>query len=113
MTSELISFRPLKENLVIFWRLRRWCFENGFSFSDIINSILEPLLYHLENASERIPGTNMVNVNLCPGTVTLTPSQKKRHPTPAEREYFAVMGKQITDHLNAGHKLPEDLAHLL
>ena len=48
--SEIISFRPRNGAPVeAYWRIRRWCQLNGFSFSDVLNALVIPVAYHLEN----------------------------------------------------------------
>lgn len=45
-----ITFRP-RNGLPAeaYWKIRRWCDDNGFSMSDVWNAIIVPLAYYLEN----------------------------------------------------------------
>src|SRR6266403_1326349 len=53
MLSEIISFRPRNGMPVeAYWRIRRWCVMNGFNFSDVLNAVIIPLAYYLENFCE-------------------------------------------------------------
>lgn len=63
--TEATTFRP-RNGLPAecYWRVRAWCEKNGFSLSDVLNSVLVPLAYHLENYCEIVPDKNMATVSL-------------------------------------------------
>lgn len=50
MFTEGITFRP-RNGLPAecYWRIRAWCDEYGFSMSDVLNAVVVPLAYYLEN----------------------------------------------------------------
>jgi hypothetical protein len=45
-----ITFRP-RNGLPAesYWKIRRWCDNYGFSMSDVMNAVIVPLAYYLEN----------------------------------------------------------------
>lgn len=50
MFTDATTIRPRNGvSAECYWRIRRWCEMNGFSFSDVINSIMVPVAYYLEN----------------------------------------------------------------
>jgi hypothetical protein len=48
--TEGITFRP-RNGLAAecYWRIRKWCDINGFSMSDVLNALMPPVAYYLEN----------------------------------------------------------------
>jgi hypothetical protein len=48
--TEGITFRP-RNGLPAesYWKVRRWCDDHGFSMSDVMNAVMVPLAYYLEN----------------------------------------------------------------
>ncbi len=48
--SEVTTFRARNGACAeSYWRIRYWCEENGFTFSDVMNAIMMPVAYYLEN----------------------------------------------------------------
>lgn len=48
--AEQTTFRPRNGiSAECYWRIRVWCEENGFSLSDVLNAIMPPVAYYLEN----------------------------------------------------------------
>jgi len=72
MKTETITVRP-RNGLCAeaFWRIRHWCQKEGFSFSDIINSVLPALSYYLHNHCTIDKARNMATVDLNIGPVEI------------------------------------------
>lgn len=53
MYNESITLRP-RNGLAAeaYWEIRYWCDKNGFTFSDVFNSMIVPLAYYLNNFCE-------------------------------------------------------------
>jgi len=50
MFTEGITFRPRNGlSAECYWRIRKWCDDNGFSLSDVLNALMPPVAYYLEN----------------------------------------------------------------
>lgn len=50
MFTEPTTFRPRNGlSAEAYWRVRAWCEKNGFSLSDVLNAVIVPLAYYLEN----------------------------------------------------------------
>jgi len=67
MFTEHTTFRPRNgKSAEAYWRIRAWCEENGFSFSDVLNALMLPVAYYLENFCEvdrtKNKATVMLNV---------------------------------------------------
>lgn len=53
MFTEPTTFRPRNGlSAEAYWRVRAWCEKNGFSLSDVLNAIIVPVAYYLENHCE-------------------------------------------------------------
>lgn len=53
MFTEHSTFRPRNGiSAEAYWRIREWCEKNGFNFSDVLNAVIVPLAYYLENYCE-------------------------------------------------------------
>lgn len=73
MFTECTSFRPRNgQSALAYWRVRKWCEENGFTFSDVINPLLVPLSYYLENYCEVEPEKSLAVVELNIGKLPIT-----------------------------------------
>jgi hypothetical protein len=50
MFTDATTFRP-RNGLPAecYWRIRHWCDTNGFAFSDVLNALMAPVAYYLEN----------------------------------------------------------------
>lgn len=58
-----MTFRPRNGmSAQAFWEIRQWCDMNGFTFSDVFNSVLVPLSYYLNNFCELDEEKNMAKV---------------------------------------------------
>lgn len=67
MFTEPTTFRPRNGlSAEAYWRVREWCEKNGFSLSDVLNAVIIPLAYYLENHcivdSERSMAKVILNV---------------------------------------------------
>lgn len=67
MFTEHTTFRPRNGlSAEAYWRVRAWCEKNGFNFSDVLNAVIVPLAYYLENFCtvdiERSKATVILNV---------------------------------------------------
>lgn len=72
MFTESTGFRPRNGQCALaYWRVRLWCEENGFSFSDVLNPILVPLSYYLQNSCIVDREKNMATVELNIGKLPL------------------------------------------
>lgn len=50
MFTEPTTFRPRNGlSVEAYWRIRAWCKKNGFNFSDVLNAVIIPIAYYLEN----------------------------------------------------------------
>jgi hypothetical protein len=50
MYTDATTFRPRNGlSAECYWRIRRWCADNGFAFSDVLNALMPPVAYYLEN----------------------------------------------------------------
>lgn len=50
MFTEPTTFRPRNGlSAEAYWRVRAWCEKEGFSLSDVLNAVIVPLAYYLEN----------------------------------------------------------------
>lgn len=50
MFTEPTAFRPRNgAPAQAYWEIREWCSKNGFSMSDVLNAIVIPLAYYLNN----------------------------------------------------------------
>lgn len=72
MTGDTTTFRP-RNGLSAegYWRIRAWCQKNGFSFSDVLNALMYPVAYYLENHCEVDKQRNMAKVILNVGTLSI------------------------------------------
>jgi len=53
MFTEHTTFRPRNgQSAEAYWRIREWCEKEGFNFSDVLNAVLVPLAFYLENYCE-------------------------------------------------------------
>jgi hypothetical protein len=50
MIGDATTFRP-RNGLAAesYWRVRHWCESQGFTFSDVLNALIVPIAYYLEN----------------------------------------------------------------
>lgn len=72
MFTEATTIRPRNgASAESYWRIRRWCELNGFAFSDIINSLMIPIAYYLENHCVVDSARNMATVELNAGYVDI------------------------------------------
>lgn len=72
MFTEATTFRPRNGAAAeSYWRIRRWCELNGFAFSDVLNSLMIPIAYYLENHCEVDAKRNMATVELNAGFVDI------------------------------------------
>lgn len=63
MYNETISFRPRNGlSAQAYWEIRQWCDINGFTFSDVFNSVLIPLAYYLNNFCELDEEKNLATI---------------------------------------------------
>lgn len=67
MFTEPTTFRPRNGlSAEAYWRVRAWCEKNGFSWSDVLNALLVPVAYYLENhcivEPEKSKATVILNV---------------------------------------------------
>lgn len=63
--TETTSIRPRNgKSAEAYWRIRMWCEKHGFSFSDVVNSLMLPLSYYLERSCNIYPDKNMAIVEL-------------------------------------------------
>lgn len=50
MLGDTTTFRPRNgKSAEAYWRIRVWCENNGFTFSDVLNALMLPVAYYLEN----------------------------------------------------------------
>lgn len=50
MLGDTTTFRPRNgKSAEAYWRIRVWCERNGFTFSDVLNALMHPVAYYLEN----------------------------------------------------------------
>ena len=72
MHTETLSFRPRNGlSAECYWKVRRWCAENGFAVSDIFNAVVIPLSYYLENYCKVEPEKSMATVELNVGKLPI------------------------------------------
>lgn len=72
MFTETTSFRPRNgKSAEAYWRVRKWCEQNGFAFSDVINPLLIPLAYYLNNYCKLEPERSMATVELNIGKIPI------------------------------------------
>ena len=70
--TEATTFRPRNgAPAECYWRVRAWCEKNGFSLSDVLNAMMPPLAYYLENHSIVDPERSMATVDLMVGPVEI------------------------------------------
>lgn len=72
MFTDTMSFRP-RNGLPAecYWRIRKWCSDNGFAVSDVFNSIIIPLAYYLETHCVVEPEKSMATVELNVGKLPI------------------------------------------
>jgi hypothetical protein len=70
--TEATTFRP-RNGLPAeaYWRIREWCEKNGFTLSDVLNAIVVPLAYYLENHCLVDKQRSMATVELMAGPVDI------------------------------------------
>jgi len=102
MYTEPTTFRPRNGRSVeAYWRIRAWCEKNGFSFSDVLNALLVPVAYYLENFSEIDPARNTAKVMLNVGELEIPHVfQGKMYPlasatSSANKENLALEDMQL------------------
>jgi hypothetical protein len=72
MFTETTSFRPRNGlSAECYWRVRKWCSENGFAVSDVFNSVIIPLSYYLESHCLVEPEKSMATVELNVGKLPI------------------------------------------
>jgi hypothetical protein len=72
MFTEHTTFRPRNgKSAEAYWRIRYWCEENGFSFSDVLNALMLPVAYYLENFCEVDRSKNKATVMLNVGPLEI------------------------------------------
>lgn len=72
MASDATTFRPRNgKSSECFWRIRMWCAKNGFAFSDVLNAIMVPLAYYLENHCMVDTKRSMATIELNAGFVDI------------------------------------------
>lgn len=72
MLAEGTSFRPrVGECAEAYWRIRAWCEQHGFSFSDIFNALLIPVSFHLANHTELDKEKGLAWCDLTVGTIPI------------------------------------------
>jgi hypothetical protein len=72
MFTETLSFRPRNGlSAECYWRIRKWCDDNGFAASDVFNSVIIPLSYYLENFTKVEPEKSMATVELNVGRLPI------------------------------------------
>jgi hypothetical protein len=72
MHTEATTFRP-RNGLPAecYWRIREWCERNGFTLSDVLNAIIVPTAYYLENHCKVDAPRSMATVDLNCGPVDI------------------------------------------
>lgn len=72
MYTDATTIRPRNGlSAECYWRIRYWCEKNGFSFSDVINAIMVPVAYYLENYSTINKVRSMATVEMNMGFVDI------------------------------------------
>lgn len=72
MAFDATTFRPRNGlSAECYWRVREWCEKNGFTFSDVLNAIIVPLAYYLENHCVVDRKRNMATVVLNVGELPI------------------------------------------
>lgn len=72
MFTEATTIRPRNgASAESYWRIRYWCEKNGFTLSDVINAVMVPLAYYLENHCQVEKKRNMATVELNAGFVDI------------------------------------------
>jgi|SRR6516164_6739982 hypothetical protein len=70
--NDVTTFRPRNGlSAECYWRVRSWCETNGFTLSDVLNAIIIPLAYYLENFSTLHREQNKATVELNIGPVDI------------------------------------------
>src|SRR5476649_451186 len=72
MYTESSTFRPRNGiPAEAYWRVRKWCEMEGFSFSDVFNAVIVPLAYYLENHCMIFPAQGRAEVILNVGKMEI------------------------------------------
>ncbi len=67
-----MSFRPRNGlSAECYWRIRKWCADNGFAASDVFNAVIIPLSYYLDSHCEVSPEKSMAVVELNVGKLPI------------------------------------------
>jgi hypothetical protein len=70
--TEATTFRPRNGvSAESYWRIRAWCEKNGFTLSDVLNAILVPVAYYLENHCKVDTQRSKATVDLNVGPVDI------------------------------------------
>lgn len=101
MFTEATTFRPRNgASAEAYWRVRQWCEVNGFTLSDVLNSVFIPLAYYLENFSVVDHDRNRATVHLNVGSVDiLHVFNGKCYPLNSQRAKESFSLEQINDRI--------------
>lgn len=101
MFTESTSFRPrVGQSALAYWRLRYWCEKNGFTLSDVLNSLVVPLSYYLNNYCEVDAEKSLAKVELNIGPIViLHVFGGKSYPLASEKSGKSFSLKEIASRI--------------
>lgn len=110
MFTDATTIRPRNGlSAECYWRIRHWCEKNGFSFSDVINAVMVPIAYYLENYATIDRKKSMATVEMNMGPVDiLHVFQGKCYPLATETasdDKHAITLEQIEERITHWKKI--------